>query len=84
MSTAPWQVYDATAIGGDATLGSRWAWSARAVVRDDTLALALRLDRASGKRPREGATVILHDVPRSELQTLATALRALAAQVDGA
>lgn len=83
-SLAPWQARDVTRFGAPTPMGGRWATSVRAIVRADGLAVAVRIDRAGGKRPREGTTAILHDVPPSELRTLAAALLALADQVDAA
>lgn len=83
MTTPPasWTAHEATRLGTPTPAGGRWACSVRAIVRGDTLALALRVDRAGGKCPRAGSPAILHDVPRSALRTLTAALLALADDV---
>jgi hypothetical protein len=74
--------HETTAFGATAPQGGRWAASARAIVREDGLSVALRLDRAGGRRPVVGVVAILHDVPATELRTLATALLELATTVE--
>lgn len=79
-----WVAHEVTRRGASAPTGGQWACSARALAWPDRVTIAVRLDITGGRRPREGVPVIVSDVPRTELRTLAAVLTALAAAVDTA